>query len=184
MAKLEASHDGPATRNVMKSWYGVLRNVDLAAAKAASHQMHAGEIEEPKGFDRHPAAIRRACGVARRQRDSETPRYDADGNQMFVCLTCFDDGWVRCWHPASVAEVAANGITAKPLYAAVFPCKCRAGDVWARCFPLSPRFDAKMAMPLVGCASDRDNQQRLAEWIAGREPVRPENYEPAFADPS
>jgi hypothetical protein len=167
----------------MRSWHGVLRNVDLAAAKEASHKMHAGEIDEPKGFDRHPAAIRNACGVGR-SRDADKPRYDVDGNQTFACLTCMDTGAVLCWHPYTVQSVARSGQCVMPMYTCVFPCTCHAGDARERAFGKTPRFDAKRAFPIgAGGVNSAEEQAGLLEWLRTREPVRPENYEPAFDAP-
>jgi len=179
MAKLEKASDGPATRDVMKRWYGVLRDVELDDAKRASHRMHAGEFDEPKGFDRHPAAIRKACGVSRRNAEANKPRYDADGNRTYACLLCLDDGLVRCWHPATVADAAKTGSVPFPAYSCVLRCTCNAGDQQPQ-IGQSPRFDSKQALPFSGCVSDRKEQQRLLDWIANREPIRPENFEPDF----
>src|ERR1035437_4114637 len=85
--KMTKGADAPSEAEVLRAWYGTLCHVDLDAAKKASDAMHAGdgEVEEPTGYDRHPRAIRKACGTARRQSSDNAPRYDADGNQMFEC---------------------------------------------------------------------------------------------------
>jgi len=186
MAKLEKSPDGPATRDILKSWYGVLRDVELREAVRASHRMHSGEIDEPCGFDRHPAAIRNAAGI-QREISRPKPIYDADGNQTYACPICFDGGMVHVWHPATVAEIARRGITDsirnRSLYDCALPCTCKMGDNYARSFPRSPRYDPKRACIIgIGGVSDRDEQTRLLEWIETHKPFQPANYENAFAE--
>lgn len=182
MSKLEQSNDGPASRDVMKGWYKALRDVDLDAAIAASHKMHAGEIEEPKGFDRHPAAIRKACGLSRSKIEAAKPRYDENGNRLYKCLTCFDDGLVFCWHPASVAQIAKKGFEPhKFYYTCVLPCTCKSGDAKMKGLSDCPRFDPRRAMPIgVGGTTSESEQKKLLNWLSTREPIKPENHEGAF----
>ena len=179
--KITKGIEAPSEEDVLKAWRGVLREVDLEAAKAASNAMLAGTVEEPKGFDRHPAAIRRACGgrADKREMPGDRMRYDADGNQTFECLTCRDTGWVRCWHPDTVAEIARDGFVNKRLYTCVYRCTCHAGDLRFQ-YRDSPRFDANRALPSNGVLHDREEQQRLLDWLAKREPVRPAHYETLF----
>lgn len=50
---------GAARAAAIKSrWADILKLVDLKLARMATDKMFSGEIEEPKGFDRHPAAVR------------------------------------------------------------------------------------------------------------------------------
>ena len=187
LAKVTRGSEAPSYEAILRGWYRVLQDVDLAAAVRASEAMHRGEIEEPKGFDRHPKEIRSAAGIS--SRSSKAPwldvRHDAAGNQTFACLLCQDWGWVECWHPATVAAIARDGLPKdrllQPIYACVFRCTCRAGD----CRPQigeSPRYNPKLALKLTGDTSSPEEQQRLLDWIAQRTPARPDNYEPAFEE--
>lgn len=169
--------DAPSETQVLKGWYGVLREVDLEAALAASQRMHAGEVEEPKGFDRHPAAIRRACGVSRRSA-AVGPRFDADGNQTYACRDCCDEGWIRCWHPVSI-KAAREERLGQPgtIYSNAVVCHCPAGNRHdgRREYP---RFDRKRCLPLIDNCDAKD-QERLIDFVEG---LKPTNYDPAFAE--
>jgi hypothetical protein len=186
MAKLEKTSEGPAARDVVKRWYGVLRDIDLSAAKKASHMMHAGEIEEPRGYDRHPAAIRNAAKSISPNGSSYRPRSTADGQPTFSCLRCEDIGLVFCWHPAFVAKIAKKGFEPNAHYDdCAMPCTCAAGDVAAKNFPTATRYDPKRAMLLgIGGTKSETEREKLLEWLANREPLVPENYESAFDSPS
>ncbi len=85
-------------------------------------------------YERHPQAIR---GIIRdkesaRATEDRQPRY-VDGEQVFECLLCEDGGWVRCWHPKTVAATAA-GTLGEPftVYTCAVPCNCQTGDRFAR----------------------------------------------------
>ena len=168
--------DAPTHDQIIRGWYGVLRDVDLEAAKAASQRMHAGEIEEPKGFDRHPAAIRRACGVSRRS-SLIGPRYDADGNQTYACPNCRDEGWELCWSPTSM-RAARDGTLGKvgTIYSEAVVCHCPAGNTHARGKDW-PRFDPKKRLPILMGTWHEGDRERLTEFMSK---MRPANYEPAF----
>ena len=176
LAKISRGDGAPTEAQIVKGWYNVLREVDLEAANAATARMHAGDIEEPKGFDRHPAAIRRACGVQRQRRDTE-PRFDADGNQMFSCRDCLDSGYVLCWHPTSM-KAMRDGTFGNPytVYSAYVVCHCPAGNQHdgRREFP---RFDCKRHLPIQVATWHEDDRARLAEFVGN---MRPAGYERAF----
>ena len=178
MAKVSRGSDAPTEAQIVKGWYGVLREVDLDAAKAATARMHAGEIEEPKGFDRHPAAIRRACGVSRRQTDTG-PHYDADGNQTFACHDCLDTGYVLCWSELSMRAMR-DGTFGRPLtvYSMAIVCHCPAGSQHDGRREL-PRFDRKRNVPIEVSTWYEGDRARLAEFV---EKLRPANYNNAFAE--
>lgn len=172
----------PSVAEIQRGWYGTMRNLDLDNAKAASDRMHAGDIEEPKGYDRHPAAIRRACAGLRKIGVIE-PRYDPDGNETFACLTCMDTGMVFIWHPKTVMQVARDGFGTEPLYSCAVACTCKSGD--AKAGRGAPRYDGQRYCKLpVGGVNWQENQDALMQWIATHHPTRPANYEPAFDEPS
>lgn len=176
LAKTTKGADAPSEAQVLKGWYGVLRDVDLEAALAASHRMHSGEIEEPKGFDRHPAAIRRACGVSRRS-SSVGLRFDSDGNQTYACPVCQDSGWVYCWSAVSM-KAARDGTFGQhfTVYATAVVCHCPAGRTHDRRNEW-PRFDPKRMLSILVATWDEDDRERLMEFVGK---LRPANYEPAF----
>ncbi len=179
--KVTHGQNAPTREAILGQWYGILRDVDLADAQAASRRMHAGTIEEPKGFDRHPAAIRAACQTVRRL-DPRAPRYDAHGNRTYACLQCEDDGRVLILHPETVSAVEAKGFdAARPFCTAVVFCTCAVGDAMSRGLRNVQRYDpnrhCKLDFPVM---MDSKLQAALSAWLARRKSARPANYEPAF----
>lgn len=172
--KVTSGDKAPTRTQILSTWATILRDVELSEAKRASIKMAAGEIEEPKGFDRHPAAIRKAAGVSRHAAVANAPRYDLDGNQTYACLTCMDDGWVRCWHPQSMAQAKAG----KPIepYSVAVVCTCAIGQTKDK-HRTYPRYDAKRWLRLDGW-HDTDTG-RLCEFV---DAMRPANYDPAFSE--
>ena len=178
----------PNEIEVMRAAYGVLRNVSLDAAKAASDQMHGGDPDTlPKGYDRHPAAI---AAIARRNRPASRPTYH-DGQQTVSCRDCGDYGFVHCWHPASLKKLAA-GETANLGGACVVPCHCAAGDgrVLSENRQKVSRFDAARWCRLdwlngsMPSQSEPEQQAALAwleSWRANRV-TSAVNYDSDFAE--
>lgn len=189
LSRIVKTGENPPTRKaILHKWFLALEEVSLEGAKAATTRIHAGEIEEPKGFDRFPAAVRRAAGVSRHSHKYpwDEVRHTSDGSQTYACLLCRDSGYVRCWHPKTVALVAwkglsPHGIRYQPLYSCAIRCTCHAGNLRPQVGE-APRFDSKHALPLDGNVSDRTEQQKLVDWLANHEPIRPANYEPALAN--
>ena len=180
LSRITKMGENPPTRKgVLHKWFLALQDVSLSAAKDATAKIHRGEIEEPKGFDRLPAAIRKASGVTKKhfERSWDHDRYDADGNQTYSCLTCFDQGWVFCWHPVSMKAVTSGNL-GEPftLYSVVVFCNCEAGrDRGYR--QEGSRFDSRFWLPLyrvegghqiVGDMSSPTEQHRLIDWMISR----------------
>lgn len=193
LAKVTTGVDAPSEAEILRGWYGVLRNVELVAAKNASDLMLGGEVEEPRGFDRHPAAIRRAAGLSQAGSGGSRnrTRYDSDGNQTYSCLVCFDSGHVICWHPTSMKAAKGGSLGNRfTLYSIAVVCSCSAGQEknHRSGFPV---FNSQFWLPLVRAEdgkvvvcdmSNESEQARLSEWMANYEPAKPENYEAEFAE--
>lgn len=173
--KVTSAGDNPPLRSkVLAVWGSILAEVDLDAAKRASLRMAAGEIEEPKGYDRHPGAIRKECGISRRDRDRQRPwereRY-VDGQRVYCCATCRDTGLVRVWSAESMAA-AKGGTLGEPLtlYAAYCACTCAAGDWrWRNGGSDNEklaRFNAERWLPCGMVLSEQAEQDRLHDWLA------------------
>jgi len=162
-------NDGePNRRDVLQQWYRALRDVELTHANSASEAMFAGTLPEPKGYDRHPAAIRAyALGLhdqACRSRGSYAAPRRVEGHDAYRCLHCEDDGWRRCWHPATVRKIIETGEFTPPLYACVAACGCEAGA--AVLHAGNATFDGNKFCELPrGGMIDPDAQAALLEWI-------------------
>lgn len=185
LEKVTKGPESPPRIQVLRAWLRTLEDCDLAEAKAATDAMARGEIEEPKGFDRHPAAIRAACGKSRRQRAKsyEIERYengDPDrGARLYCCPLCQDTGAVLCWHQQNIRDVLDGTFAAKRergkafrLYEQAVPCDCEAGRDR---FPKAPaRFDPDRALPLhrlidgrlvLGRIHETEEQERFLAWV-------------------
>lgn len=107
LAKIDqASRNDPdALRsvNILKSWRRTLGDVSLAAAKKATDAMARGDLDEPKSFDSHPKAIRRASHKEGNRRGTIRALKMIDGEPTYKCPHCLDSGWVDVFHPKSIA---------------------------------------------------------------------------------
>jgi len=118
MQKQSEGHGAPHIESILAHWFNSLRDVDLAVAKSATSLMHAGDIEEPKGYDRHPAAIRAfARKGQRRQGDSsDTDLWShcrthpelRNGEWRFTCIRCEDVGNVIIWSVDTLKQIIAH----------------------------------------------------------------------------
>ncbi len=184
LSRIVRRGDKPPTRNgVLFKWFLAMQDVALSAAKDATAKIHRGEIEEPKCYDRLPAAIRKAAGAIAEKREMPWDRqhYDADGNRTYLCLNCWDVGLVVCWHPVSM-KAAVDGSLGQhfTLYRVAVPCTCEAGRARAPTWK-GPRFDPKAWLRLdriengkmvLGFIADKSEQRRLTEWMASRNASR------------
>lgn len=181
----------PDEAEILRAWYGTLCKVELTAAKAASDSMHSGEVDEPKGFDRHPAAIRKAAGTLGGASDGplDRVRYDNDGNRTYGCLVCLDDGWVICWHPVSMKAAKAERLGELfTLYTTAVCCDCSAGQERNRggnSVTYNPQtwlllHRTEDGKQVIECVSEKAEQDRLVEWMSNYKSPQPENHEAAF----
>lgn len=106
----------PSQREILAAWFDTLSDCRFVDVLTASRAMAAGELEEPKGYDRHPAALRTE---ARRHETAALATVAArkviHGEPVFVCPTCEDLGTI------SVVDGE---------YTAAVACTCNSGDRW------------------------------------------------------
>ena len=157
---------------VLKQWYCTLRDVDLDKAKAASDAMHKGDIEEPRGWDRHPTAIRKHA-IQNQDAKSYQP-FRVDGERTYRCAACQDEGWIFCWHPATVAKVRKSAEFKQPLYDCVAPCTCERGEFRKRCFADAMVYHPDRLCELKSGTSDEADRENLLEWITAHPPGVPQ----------
>lgn len=159
---------------VLAVWYAVLRDCELADARAATDRMAAGQVEEPKGWDRHKTTIaqeaRRLAAERNRHRAAGAgtqPRY-AEGEPTYRCLKCLDSGIIPIWHPESVTAACATldgaerGQLGQPftLYEAAARCSCTAGNE----HPILPEFDANAFCRIDLTESREARKESLLTW--------------------
>jgi hypothetical protein len=161
----------PSRKDILARWYGVLRGVTLADAKAATLQIHSGEVEEPKGFDRHPAAVRRLCKD--NTNEYHGPKRDADGNETFTCALCLDIGYVMVWGERTVQHVEKHGWEHAPIVTAAAVCICDAGN--KRAANVKQRYKANGFCRLVDGLCLQDDRDALDIWLETR---KPDGYDP------
>lgn len=110
-------------------WFRVLRNVGLDEARVATEQLFSGEEPEPKSRDKIPSVIwaiakgRRVGRVTSR----ESPTVYVDGEPVYECPLCEDDGRITLRVPAETGEPFP-----KAIYDTCFACRCRHGEFWVR----------------------------------------------------
>jgi len=183
LRKFPAATDAQAKQNhqstqerILQRWFRVLEEVGLADAKKATDRLHSGEEDEPKGFDKHPGAVRRIArkvrpGAQRAGRE-EGPRI-VGGVESVDCVTCQDYGRVWVWHPDDMGRAAAGKLEPpfKPCYVA---CTCRAGNRYQRTHRL---FDPTRDLPIRRADDDGEwrthdqddpaEQEALRQFVAG-----------------
>jgi len=160
----------PGRGDILDAWARALSHTDLEAAKQASERMFAGLENEPRSYEKHPAAV---AAIARKLRAGrgagvpDGPHY-VDGVETFHCPLCKDEGRVFVWHAHSMAVVAGLIAQGKslgdgvPLFSAVVACTCRRGE----------QFRGRMATYndrqwLVLSDGVEDERQKLVDFMAG-----------------
>ena len=149
----------------IKFWEMPFEHVELADAKAATREMAAGDLEEPRGFSQHAKLI------ARRAREigfaSKTAPQAVDGEPVFSCPTCQDAGLVAVVDPRAYR---AGQFRPCSVY-----CTCHAGDLKQnRKFSdghravVRPRFDARKMFRLDYDEKGSDQKAAFEAWLAGR----------------
>jgi len=166
----------PSRADVLAAWYAAMRDCDPADARAATDRMAAGQLEEPKGWDRHKTAIaqeaRRLAAERNRHRSAGAgtrPRY-AEGEPTYRCAECLDSGVIPIWHPDSVTAAcntldgAERGCLGQPftLYEAAAKCTCEAGSEYRHL----PPFDPGVFCRLSPGSTTRQRSEELLAWTA------------------
>lgn len=151
----------PGRSDVLRRWRWCLRDTDLTDAKAASDLLFSGDEPEPKGFDRHPAAVREIARRLTKRKAAPVPTTRIiDGVETFACRDCYDAGLRIVWHPATMQAVK-EGRECVP-YTCAVRCQCGAGSRyrWMREFNSA-----------VDCEPDvtrlSDQLEDLRNWLAG-----------------
>ena len=116
-------------KEVIQSWYSLLKSIDLQDAKKATDTLFESGVDlKPSETPRliKETVIRGAEDLARQLR----PKY-AHGVETFTCKLCRDSGWVDIWHPDFVAALRKGDADAFP-YKAVAYCTCAKGELRKR----------------------------------------------------
>lgn len=160
---IDAPEGEPSRRDVLRIWFHVLEPCEYEDCKLATEAMAAGKIEEPRGWDRHKAAIRREADRRDRERRRQAvplPRR-VDGEPAFACPQCRDDGSILVYHPETYARAMGEGLAdTDPIYRAVTRCPCAAGERWSWMLTYSPD---RFCRATIGLAKPEQIDE-LIEW--------------------
>jgi hypothetical protein len=132
---------------VMGVWRATLTRLDVSDATDATTELY--NRQQPlRDFGRHAVVV---AGLARdiemaRRADDQRQHY-ADGEQVYQCLKCLDEGRITCWHPKAMAAAKAGTLGERftECYCAV-ACTCSAGDQFADRQGMM-RFDSERMLP-------------------------------------
>ena len=175
----------------LELWMDTMSDVDLNCAKAATKAMHAGDLAEPNGYSKHPAAIRRhARDVAYRSANpleytNENRRY-VDGEEVFICHLCHDGGTIDVIHPKTQRQ-ARQGDDSINWRTCCVPCQCSSGDRWRHYTTAGgkrismPTYDDSRMFRVTGRIISNSEKSGYMDWL-GRDAERAANYEPAFGE--
>jgi hypothetical protein len=166
----------PSPKPTLDRWCGVLRNVNLFDAKLATDRLFAQE-DQPRGFDRHPAAV---AAITRKNREPEAfqPRRIIDGQESFRCLLCEDDGRLTCWHPEQIKHYRSTGKLSERLpNTCSMSCTCAAGEQHHGYGKYNPRQWLPYLMP----EPLSENVYRLLDFLKNSHDKRRERAFDAFA---
>lgn len=135
-------------QDTLRAWRGVLKHVSFAGAKAATEAMLSGDLEEPRGFERHPGAIRRYAqefdgrtGGGRANRRGPMGGKIVGGEVVYDCPRCEDSGMRTVWHSQTVQAVRDQAEKVI-CYSAAVGCECDRGKRLTAKTPLLGTFDA------------------------------------------
>lgn len=180
LAKLpeDAPEGEPTRRDVLRSWWFVLRGCELADCRAATGAMAAGRIEEPKGYDRHKTIIRqyadKLAAERRRRATVPQPRY-YDGEAAVKCPLCRDIGLIWIYHPETTQAALDGRLDREPtIYRSAAKCDCEASQRHPQCGFPEYRSDlfAKMTPGLRGDAA----REELMAWCHRQAAPIPEGF--------
>jgi hypothetical protein len=185
----------------IESWFEVLSRLDVEAAQYAVRLLQAGDEQEPRSFSKYPACIaaivKRIRGECAQEARRRGPRI-IDGEEVFECLQCRDDGRVSCWHPESMkaarggtlGQVVIRGLDCfgrqeehrAPLFTCALACTCAAGESFRR--GKMRVFNPAVDLPLrrkdadgqwrMHFTTDQEEQAALAEFVRSIETRRAE----------
>jgi hypothetical protein len=186
LAKATGKEGIPSKQDVLRAWAYTLRDLTLHDAQAASDELYALPDDQlPKGFDRHPIAVRDLAKAHKRR--FSAPRQGpqrVDGEDTYACLICRDTGVVIVVDPKTVCEIQAGrgaDMVAEPakypFYTAAVGCTCRATipSQWRGMIYEPGRFFA--TSDDWGCLSADEEVRAVERWLETR---RPANYVEAF----
>lgn len=172
----------PSFDDTMTSWFRTLRRYDLADATRATDMMGV-DVPEPAAYDRHkhPMVISEICRKLRgssQQVAGERKRRYIDGEEVFECLLCKDEGLVEIWTPYAM-RAARDG---QPVHETIMRtqscfswsvrCTCKAANQWPRDMPV---FNPDTMLPYTGMPFDRSEEPAdLLEFVVGRGAKSPE----------
>ena len=141
--------------------------VDFADAKKATDLLASGEEAEPKGFDRHPAAVRAIARRFHQRHVDDRPRY-VDGQETVQCRRCQDSGFVTIWHHQAMEAARDGTLTGANSYKAAAACDCSAGD---RHRDIA-RFNPRTMLAYVPRVSLEEERRDLVDFVKSIQSAR------------
>ncbi len=162
LGRLKGEYDSKA---VLRNWYKALQDVDLEDAMTATDAMFRGDFAEPREWDQHPSTIRKSAkGFAANRRTTtfeSKPRF-INGEPVYHCRDCLDQGLLTVWHPQSI-KAMRDGTFGGTFteYTCAVRCTCDAANKY-RWIPHV--FDDRKMVPSAYRPSDED-RQALADFV-------------------
>lgn len=160
----------------LQQWRRAVASISLEEAKAATDKLFT-ETKRPY-YENHPAVI---AAMARRDRTSQPEavkrRKFVDGQEVFDCRLCEDNGYLVCWHPQAIAYYRRTGnLEGFAGRTCAKACVCVEGDKYERQFG---RYDPRFWV-IAKSGVESEQLRQLADFLSDYKPPKPVNYEPAF----
>lgn len=175
LGRLKGEYDSKA---VLRNWYKALQDVELEYAIAATDAMFRGDFEEPREWDQHPRAIRKAAhadAAGRRSSVDAEPQY-IGGTRVYRCQHCLDLGLRIVWHPKSMQAIRDGTFGGSfTVYSCSVRCTCQAANKYRW---LRHEFDEQKMVPCEYRPTPED-EAALLEFVNGQAvgvPWTPEGF--------
>ncbi|MBN2579131.1 MAG: hypothetical protein JXB10_09085 [Pirellulales bacterium] len=167
LEKVIRGENAPSLKAILGRWFDVLKDVPLRDAKNATMKIHSGEAAEPKGYDRHPSAVRAIAGKNRPRRCAELPPRIVDGEYAYRCPWCEDEGWRFIAHPDSLRDAREGKL--EVIVEAMVACICKAGDPFrVHAGTFDPQRDCELSVGI-----EADKRRQIKDFLAGKR-VKPQ----------
>ena len=156
--KLDPRH----ARGVTDIWFQHIQSCDQADCLAASQRLYDAGGRAPV-YERHPQAVKDLVYRIKLERVAQQvqPQF-IDGEQVYQCPQCQDDGRLICWSKKSM-EAAHDGTLGEPftVYRCAVACDCQAGERHAKYLA---RFDPQKWL-IWGLAPPGEELERLRQFV-------------------
>lgn len=178
-----ATRDDDVTKaDMVTHWRRQLEPFEFADAIEATDAMVRGDIEEPRGYDRHLTAVITFCRLKQRARKRDERPAFLDGEQLITCQICQDQGRVIVWSLKSMRAARDGNLGSRgTLYSSAVACTCETGDDFARSMIRYNENIMRIAPFGPDRMADEEFQRDLIEFVEGLTIQKPHNEFEEFA---